>query len=72
MAKINLQARLDSIGAKNEQIFKVKQLQEENYKLKQQMGRTKKGSRQRLASRIPGLKTLKDTLGRQFSGDSQN
>ena len=72
MAKINVQARLDSIGAKNEQILKVKQLQEENYRLKQQMGRSKKGSRQSLTSRIQGLKTLKDTLGRQFSRDYQD
>jgi hypothetical protein len=72
MAKINVQERLNSIGAKNEQILKIKQLQEENYKLKEQMGRRKSGSRQRLASRIPGLKTLKDTLGKQFSGDSRD
>jgi len=70
MAKINVQDRLNAIGAKNEQISKVKQLQDENYKLKQQMGQRKSGTRQRLASKIPGLKTLKDTLGKQFSKNS--
>jgi hypothetical protein len=72
MAKINVQDRLNAIGAKNTQIEKVRQLQEENYKLKQQMGKSKKGSRQRLSSRIPGLQTLRNTLGKQFSADSDN
>jgi len=70
MAKINVQDRLNAIGAKNTQIEKVRQLQDENYKLKQQMGRSKKGSRQSLASRIPGLQTLKNTLGKQFTKDA--
>lgn len=70
MAKINVQDRLNAIGAKNEQISKVKQLQDENYKLKQQMGQRKSGTRQSLASRIPGLKTLKDSLGKQFTKDT--
>lgn len=65
--KINLQERLNAIGAKNEQIQKVQALQQENYKLKQQMGQRKQGTRQKLASKIPGLQTLKNTLGKQFT-----
>lgn len=66
-SKINLQERLDTIGAKNEQIQKVKALQNENYKLKQQMGQRKKGARKNVASKIAGLQTLKSTLGKQFT-----
>jgi hypothetical protein len=65
--KVSLQERLDSIGAKNEQIQKVQALQNENYKLKQQIGQRKQGTRQSLASKVSGLQTLKNTMGKQFS-----
>lgn len=65
--KINLQERLDNIAAKKAEIEKVKALQEENYKLKQQMGQRKQGARKSMASKIPGLQRLKDTLGKQFN-----
>jgi predicted nuclease with TOPRIM domain len=65
--KINLQERLDNIAAKKAQIEKVKALQEENYKLKQQMGQRKQGTRKSMTSKISGLQRLKDTLGKQFN-----
>jgi hypothetical protein len=65
--RINLQERLDNVAAKNAEVAKVKSLQEENYKLKQQMGQRKQGTRQKMATKLPGLQRLKDTLGRQFS-----
>ena len=65
--RINLQERLDNVAAKNAEIAKVKSLQEENYKLKQQMGQRKQGTRQKMATKLPGLQRLKDTLGRQFN-----
>jgi len=43
--RINLQERLDNVAAKNAEVAKVKSLQEENYKLKQQMGQRKQGTR---------------------------
>lgn len=67
--KINLQERLDNVAAKNAEIAKVKAIQEENYKLKQQMGQRKQGTRKSMASKLPGLQTLKDTLGKQFMAD---
>jgi predicted nuclease with TOPRIM domain len=66
-SKINLQERLNNVAAKNEQIQKVKALQDENAKLKDQMGRRKQGARQSLASKISGLQTLKNTMGKQFT-----
>jgi hypothetical protein len=68
--RINLQERLDNIAAKNAEVTKVKAMQEENYKLKQQMGQRKKGARQSMASKVAGLQTLKNTLGKQFSSGS--
>jgi hypothetical protein len=65
--RINLQERLDNVAAKNAEMTKVKAMQEENYKLKQQMGQRKQGTRQKMATKLPGLQRLKDTLGRQFN-----
>jgi hypothetical protein len=64
--RINLQERLDNVAAKNAEMTKVKAMQEENYKLKQQMGQRKQGARKSMASKLSGLQTLKDTLGKQF------
>jgi len=64
--RINLQERLDNVAAKNAEMTKVKAMQEENYKLKQQMGQRKQGARKSMASKLTGLQTLKDTLGKQF------
>ena len=64
--RINLQERLDNVAAKNAEMTKIKAMQEENYKLKQQMGQRKQGARKSMASKLTGLQTLKDTLGKQF------
>ena len=50
--RINLQERLDNVAAKNAEVAKVKSLQEENYKLKQQMGQRKQGTRQKMATKF--------------------
>jgi hypothetical protein len=66
MAK-TLKERLDEIGAKNDQIKMIADLQTENANLKDQIGRRKKTSREpSAAGRIQGLQTIKNTLGRQF------
>ena len=65
--KINIQERLDAVGAKNDQIQMIADLQSENIRLKDQMGKRKKSSREpSAAGRIQGLQTIKNTLGRQF------
>ena len=65
--KIDLQQRLDDVAAKNEQIAKVASLQQENSRLRDQMGQRKKGTRQSTASKISGLQSLRDSLGQQFT-----
>ena len=68
--KINIKERLDAVGAKNNQIKMIADLQNENASLKNQIGRRKQGSRQpSAAGRIQGLQTIKNTLGRQFMSD---
>jgi hypothetical protein len=68
--KINIKERLDAVGAKNNQIKMIADLQSENASLKDQIGRRKKGSREpSAAGRIQGLQTIKNTLGRQFMSD---
>ena len=65
--KINIKERLDAVGAKNNQIKMIADLQAENANLKDQIGRRKKTSREpSAAGRIQGLQTIKNTLGRQF------
>lgn len=65
--KVNVQERLDAIAAKNDQIKMIDDLQSENARLKDQIGRRKKGSREpSAAGRIQGLQIIKNTLGRQF------
>lgn len=62
---IDLQKRMDEITFKNDQVKMVRDLQAENAKLKQMVGR-KGGRRQADTPRIQGLATLKGNLGRQF------
>jgi hypothetical protein len=61
----NLQQKMDDITFKNDQIKMVRDLQSENAKLKQMMG-NRGGKRRAEAPRIQGLKSIKNTLGRQF------
>jgi hypothetical protein len=65
--KVNVKERLDEVAAKNDQIKMIDELQNENARLKDQIGKRKRGSRQESsAGRIQGLQTIKNTLGRQF------
>ena len=65
--KVNVKERLDEVAAKNEQIKMIDELQNENARLKDQIGQRKRGSRpQNAASRIQGLQSLKNSLGTQF------
>lgn len=65
--KISVKERLDAVAAKNEQIKMIDDLQNENAKLKDQIGKRKKGSREpSAAGRIQGLQTIKNSLGTQF------
>lgn len=65
--KVNVQERLDAIAAKNSQIKMIADLQSDNARLKDQLGRRNKSSREpSAAGRIQGLQTIKNTLGRQF------
>jgi hypothetical protein len=65
--KVNVQERLDAVAAKNEQIKMIEDLQNENARLKDNIGNRKRGSREpSAAGRIQGLQTIKNTLGRQF------
>lgn len=59
-----LQEQLDAITFKNDQIKKIRAMQEGKERLKESLGRNK----QRATSNTPmpqGLQTLKNTLGRQ-------
>jgi len=65
--KVNVKERLDEVGAKNNQIKMIADLQSENASLKDQIGRRKKTSREpSAAGRIQGLQIIKNTLGNQF------
>jgi hypothetical protein len=65
--KVNVKERLDEVAAKNSQIKMIEDLQNENIRLKDQMGKRRKSSREpSAAGRIQGLQTIKNTLGRQF------
>lgn len=61
-----LQQDLDAITFKNEAISKINDLQNENIKLKDMMGRNKK-SEDQSDVRIYGLRGLEGNLGGQFS-----
>ena len=64
-SRIDLAKRLNDITFKNEQVKMVNDLQSENAKLKQMMGK-RGGKRKAETPRIQGLQTLKGNLGRQF------
>lgn len=61
--KQTLAQQLDTIAAKNSQIISVRNMQEDKEKLKDKIGR--KDSISLSQSRIQGLASLKNTLGRQ-------
>ncbi len=60
-----LQQDLDAISFRNEAISKINDLQNENIKLKDMMGRNKKSPAQSEVN-IYGLRGLEGNLGRQF------
>jgi hypothetical protein len=62
-SRIDLAQRLNDVTFKNDQIKMVRDLQSENKKLKQMVGRRKSTAN---TPRIQGLQTIKNTLGRQF------
>lgn len=64
-SRIDLKKKMDEITFKNDQVKMVRDLQAENAKLKQMVGR-KGGRRQADTPKIQGLATLKGNLGRQF------
>ena len=65
--KESLAQQLNSIAAKNSQIIAVRNMQQEKEKLKDNIGR--KSSASLSQSRIQGLASLKNTLGRQNMGE---
>lgn len=67
---IDLKQGLDDISFKNNQIKMIRDLQNENVRLKEMAGRAK--SRQAGMPRIQGLGTLKGNLGMQFRGGSED
>lgn len=66
---IDLKQGLDDISFKNNQIKMIRDLQNENAKLKQMTGRK---ARQAGMPRVQGLGTLKGNLGMQFRGGSED
>ena len=64
--RIDLAKRLNDITFKNEQVKTITDLQSENTKLRNMVGRNKSGRRQANIPTIQGLGTLKGNLGRQF------
>lgn len=62
--RISLAKKLNDITFKNSQVQMVTDLQNENAKLKNMMGRRRGGGQG--TPRIQGLQTIKNTLGRQF------
>lgn len=65
---IDLKQGLDDISFKNNQIKMIRDLQNENTKLKQTTGRK---ARQASMPKIQGLGSLKGNLGMQFRGGSE-
>ena len=65
---IDLKQGLDDISFKNNQIKMIRDLQNENTKLKQTTGRK---ARQASMPKIQGLGSLKGNLGMQFRGESE-
>lgn len=61
--KIDLKTGLNDIAFKNKQVEMIRNMQEENLKLKQGAGRQRS---QANMPKIQGLQSLKNTLGRQF------
>lgn len=64
-SRIDLKKKMDEITFKNDQVKMVRDLQSENAKLKQMVGR-RGGRSQSSMPKIQGLATLKGNLGRQF------
>lgn len=64
-SRIDLEKELNDITFRNDQIKMVRDLQSENAKLKQIMGR-KGGRNQSSTPKIQGLETLRPRLGMQF------
>ena len=62
-SRIDLAQRLNDVTFKNDQIKMVKDLQSENKKLKQMVGRRKSAAN---TPRIQGLRGLEGGLGMQF------
>jgi uncharacterized protein YpuA (DUF1002 family) len=63
----SLKETLDKITFKNNEIAKISALQNENARLKDQIGRRKSGSRQVSSAKIQGLQSLRANLGGQFN-----
>jgi hypothetical protein len=61
--KIDLKSGLNDIAFKNKQAEMIRNLQEDNLKLKQTTGRQRSQS---TMPKIQGLQSLKNSLGRQF------
>lgn len=68
--KIDLKTGLNDITFKNNQVKMIRDLQNENVRLKELAGKGK--SRQAGMPRIQGLGTLKGNLGMQFRGGSED
>ena len=66
---IDLKQGLDDISFKNNQIKMIRDLQNENVRLKEMAGGRK--ARQAGMPKIQGLGTLKGNLGMQFRGGSE-
>jgi hypothetical protein len=67
--KIDLGTGLNDISFKNNQVKMIRDLQNENVRLKEMAGRGK--ARQASMPKIQGLGTLKGNLGMQFRGGSE-
>jgi hypothetical protein len=68
---MTLRETLDGITFKNRDISKIRALQAENAKLKDQIGRRKSGSREISSAKIQGLQSLRPDLGNQFVSGSR-
>ena len=63
--KLTLKEELESIPFKNRDIAKIRELQGENMRLKDQLGRKNKPSRSTSPIKIAGLQGLRGNLGGQ-------
>ena len=60
----------DEMSFKNSAIKTINSLMSENKKLRDSIGKSKNTRKESSAGRIQGLRTLKNTLGRQFMKDT--